>query len=655
MFGKHNSKLWYENKNLILFHQSLVQKHLNFKVILKFDILTDLNVDADKFFWDIDWIKGDYDRQIIEGLMLNTFRYSKHIIWSQINNSDISKSIFSSLTKWSPEYFDPIDLESWVQVYIDIYSNLPKQFPEYKEVDEEDELTKQYLNLGIEVTHKDKYEYKESWFKPTFVQEFVWTWFDNKINLLGTDSNRKFVLGDMFVDAAMCYSQDQHILEKVQSKYRINSLTKVLKFKEWFHFWEGAIWLLRSIYFNTSAQSLFGIQDKIDEIKKGIFDNLNTITDFDSIEQLGFATQAIMLITSIYSKLDDQDKDQLKTFISNLFTKLLEKYEVYAIPNVFDFVKGAVFLDQKVIENNRRLVDNEHNIRNVVLETHQKYLALLIWNLIKKSNLDQLSISKVQCNSSLLQSLNLESHMIEKFIILFILKYIDIPFDEEFTDELVEMLLLLQTRPDVDQIGYDANKTDNEFEWLCKTIQNVIVSIHNCEVKQKIEHLDCITDLTDQLKILRNRNYNSQDKRITPKDGKNFSNQIVDSEIALILWELLYKVRWNSNFEELRHSKDINFMLIKIYKTLGYLMDSNQDVWVKLWHFSQKMFCINWWNRVLNRYHAEFFIKWVSGLNANKTTQFTINLFSKVWKNNGEVILNEISKDNINDSLKNLF
>ena len=82
-----------------------------------------------------------------------------------------------------------------------------------------------------------------------------------------------------------------------------------------------------------------------------------------------------------------------------------------------------------------------------------------------------------------LKSLNLESYTIEKFIVLFILKYVDIPFDEEFTDELVDVLLLLQTGP-------DTNQTDSEFEWLCKTIQNVIVSIHNCEVKQKIENLE---------------------------------------------------------------------------------------------------------------------------------------------------------------------
>ena len=663
-----------------------------------------MNVDVHKFYGNNRWSKGIYNRQIIEGLILHTFRYSKHIIWSQMNNSDLSKSIYRSLTDSNPEYFDPIDLERWVQVFIDLHSNLPQQLPEYndeerdegeedeeedkqedkqeeeneeeddqeeeyqeeeyqeeeyQEEDKEEEeegdkgenyvLTKEYSICGIKITLKNKFDYKNSWFKPTFVQEFIWAWFDNKINLLATDSNRRFVLGDMFVDAAMCYSQEQDILEKIQHKYSIDTLIKALSFnKDWFHFREGVTCLLRSCYFNKFTQFWIYSQDKTDKIINGIIDNLKAIIDLNDIEQLGFATQAIMLATNLYCRLGEQDKDQLSIIISNLFIKLLEDFQVYAIPNVFDFIKGATFLDQDVIEKNKQLVDNEFNKRNVVLETHQKQLVFAILNLIKKSDLNQLPFSKVHCNSSFLKSLNLESHMIEKFIVLFILKYVDIPFDEEFTDELIDILLLLQTGP-------DTNQTDSEFEWLCKTIQNVIVSIHNCEVKQKIENLDCITDLTDQLKNLRNRYYSSQDKRGTPKDGENFTNQAVDSEIALILLELLYKVRWNSNFEELRHCKDINFMLIKIYKTLGYLMDSSQDVWVKLWHFSQKMFCINWWNQFLNRLHAEFFIRWVSRLNANKTTQFTIDLFSKVWKNIGNVILNEISKDNIDDSLKNLF
>ena len=192
-------------------------------------------------------------------------------------------------------------------------------------------------------------------------------------------------------------------------------------------------------------------------ITKGIIDNLNAITDLNNIEQLGFATQAIMLATNLYCRLGNRDKDQLSTIISNFFIKLLEDFQVYAIPNVLDFVKGATFLDQDVIEKNKQLVDNKFNKRNVLLETHQKQLVFAILNLIKKSDLNQLPFSKVHCNSSFLKSLNLESRMIEKFIVLFILKYVDIPFDEEFTDELADVLLHLQT-------GSDTNQVDSEFE-----------------------------------------------------------------------------------------------------------------------------------------------------------------------------------------------
>ena len=116
-------------------------------------------------------------------------------------------------------------------------------------------------------------------------------------------------------------------------------------------------------------------EDKTDNIINGIIDNLSKITDLENIEQLGFATQAIMLITSLYDYLNSQNKDQLNIIFSNLFIKLLENFQVFAIPNAFDFAKGVAFLDQKVIEDNRQLVDNEYKNRDVVLETHQKYLV----------------------------------------------------------------------------------------------------------------------------------------------------------------------------------------------------------------------------------------------------------------------------------------
>ena len=61
--------------HLTVFHQSLVMKHLSFKVMPKFDILINLNVDVHYFVKNTNWSKSIYDRQIIEGLMLHTFRY----------------------------------------------------------------------------------------------------------------------------------------------------------------------------------------------------------------------------------------------------------------------------------------------------------------------------------------------------------------------------------------------------------------------------------------------------------------------------------------------------------------------------------------------------------------------------------------------------
>ena len=43
--------------------------------MLKFNNLININVNVHKFYGDNDWSKGDYDRQIIEGLILHTFRY----------------------------------------------------------------------------------------------------------------------------------------------------------------------------------------------------------------------------------------------------------------------------------------------------------------------------------------------------------------------------------------------------------------------------------------------------------------------------------------------------------------------------------------------------------------------------------------------------
>ena len=59
-----------------------------------------------------------YNRNVIEGLILNSFRYAKHITLDQTINSALASSIFNKL---SPQYFDPIDARALVDEYFEAY------------------------------------------------------------------------------------------------------------------------------------------------------------------------------------------------------------------------------------------------------------------------------------------------------------------------------------------------------------------------------------------------------------------------------------------------------------------------------------------------------------------------------------------------------
>ena len=54
---------------------------------------------------------------------------------------------------------------------------------------------------------------------------------------------------------------------------------------------------------------------------------------------------------------------------------------------------------------------------------------------------------------------------------------------------------------------------------------------------------------------------------------------------------------------------------------------------------------MKWWNDKLNRYHAEFFLLCVEGLGKYKTTVYTKELFSKVIKSIGEILVKELQKE----------
>ena len=79
-------------------------------------------------------------------------------------------------------------------------------------------------------------------FLSTTAQQILRNYIDSYPNLLRRDSDRKFVLGDMLVDAAMCLTLDVNIIQIIQQKYDIDSLIEVLDTNdESFHLLEVVI------------------------------------------------------------------------------------------------------------------------------------------------------------------------------------------------------------------------------------------------------------------------------------------------------------------------------------------------------------------------------------------------------------------------------
>ena len=167
---------------------------------------------------------------------------------------------------------------------------------------------------------------------------------------------------------------------------------------------------------------------------------------------------------------------------------------------------------------------------------------------------------------------------------MLILKYIDIPFDEDFTDQLFDTLLHLQSKPKdsllievedkpTDQIlvelwskpKYKIGETDSEFTDIAKIIQNVIVSIHNCEITRSTKILYEIDQLIQILTEIQRIIYNS-------------GEQNIDSRFAIILAELLHKIRCNSTYIKVRQNRKINELILKIYKVLGKFMHNSQKI-----------------------------------------------------------------------------
>ena len=229
----------------------------------------------------------------------------------------------------------------------------------------------------------------------------------------------------MFVDAAMCLTQDKDIIQKIQLKYDIHSLIEVLDTNdESFHFLEAVVWLLRSCYLNSNIQLQAVDESQISTIKKHIYNQLEEITDLSNISQIRFAIESITLLSNCF---DDMAKEgRLNFIIEILLNELLKDFEVFTIPNAINFVQGdtQTFIEYSFIVCLNMMVDNEWYERDVVLETHQKELVVALLRLVSKFGLKRLSFKKIEYKSELYNCLNINEKMIEKWIILFILKLI---------------------------------------------------------------------------------------------------------------------------------------------------------------------------------------------------------------------------------------
>ena len=434
----------------------------------------------------------------------------------------------------------------------------------------------------------------------------------------------------MLADAVMWSTQDKDIVQKIQQKYDFNSLVGVLDMNdESYHLLEVVVWLLRSWYLNPNDQLQTVDESIISHIKQSIYKQLENIVDLSNISQIRFAAESIALLSNFYDKKSKGDK--LLTVIGFLLSSMLKYVDVYALPNAIDFASGdaQTFFGYLFIANHNIFVDNEWYERDVVLETYQKELVAAILRFITKFGFKKIYLNKTELNSELFICLNINEQMIEKWIVLLILKYVDIPFDEDFTDLLFDTLLHLQSKPKdsllietkynpTDQMLVELwsknncqnKETDREFIDFSRIVQNAIVSIHNCEITGSTQNLDEIYQLIQKMTEMQEHKYNS-------------GEQNIDSRFVIILAELLYKIRCNSTFIEVRRNRLINELVVKVYKFLDNFMNNNQQIWVRLWYFSHKLFCIKWWNDKLNRYHAEFFLSCIVGLGKYKTTLYT--------------------------------
>ena len=178
----------------------------------------------------------------------------------------------------------------------------------------------------------------------------------------------------------------------------------------------------------------------------------------------------------------------------------------------------------------------------------------------------------------------------------------------------------------------------------------VIVLIFNYKLNNDKKKLSNIDELMKQPIIC---HFKQQSKKENDLSHIRYLENY-KSLITITLAELLYKVSWNSSPKLLKQEK-IKNLLIDIYKTLYSLMHKSHDIWVKLWYFSKKLFCIRWGNNEIDLYHAGFVFKWISNLKYYKTTLYFNNLFEKIWKGYKEVLAKYRKDGIIDDEAPNLL
>ena len=221
----------------------------------------------------------------------------------------------------------------------------------------------------------------------------------------------------------MWFSQDKDIIQKkIQQKYDLNSLIEVLHVNDkLFHLLEVIVWLIRSCYLNPNIQLQIVDEPQISYIKQSIYKQLSKITKLNYINQIRFATESVTLLSNCCDKIS---KEELLTITEFLLTNLLKDFDIYAIPNAFDFLSGdgETYLGDGFINNHNKIVDNEWYERDVVLETNQKELVTAILRLITKFEFKEISYKETEFNSDLFACLKMNVQMIEKWIVLLILK-----------------------------------------------------------------------------------------------------------------------------------------------------------------------------------------------------------------------------------------